>query len=296
MLEQAHAEQQGPSIEEADVIVAGGRGLGEPEKFALAEELAQALGGAVAATRAVVDAGWYPYSAQVGQTGKTVSPKLYVALGISGAIQHKVGMQGSNVIVAINKDANAPDLRVLGSRRRRRPARDRAEAGRARPRSHVVSVRPAEFPPPWSSSEAIASPTDPVDERIDVGFLIVGAGPAGLAAAIRLGQLVEEQPELAERLGEVPVAVLEKGKAPGSHLLSGAVINPRGLQRLFKGRKRIDELPFYGEVHGESVLFLTKKRALRIPDAADDGQSPQLHRVPVAARPLARATRPRRSA
>ena len=119
MLEQAHAVQQGPSIEEADVIVAGGRGLGEPEKFALAEELAQALGGAVAATRAVVDAGWYPYSAQVGQTGKTVSPKLYVALGISGAIQHKVGMQGSNVIVAINKDANAPifefaDLGVVG--------------------------------------------------------------------------------------------------------------------------------------------------------------------------------------
>ena len=119
MVEQAHAEQQGPSIEDADVIVAGGRGLGEPEKFALAEELARALGGAVAATRAVVDAGWYPYSAQVGQTGKTVSPKLYVALGISGAIQHKVGMQGSSVIVAINKDPNAPifeysDLGVVG--------------------------------------------------------------------------------------------------------------------------------------------------------------------------------------
>jgi electron transfer flavoprotein alpha subunit len=119
MLEQAHAEQEGPSIEDADVIVAGGRGLGEPEKFALAEELAKALGGAVAATRAVVDAGWYPYSAQVGQTGKTVSPKLYVALGISGAIQHKVGMQGSNVIVAINKDPNAPifefsDLGIVG--------------------------------------------------------------------------------------------------------------------------------------------------------------------------------------
>ncbi|MGZ4388077.1 MAG: electron transfer flavoprotein subunit alpha/FixB family protein [Gaiellaceae bacterium] len=119
MVEQAHAEQQGPSIEDADVIVAGGRGLGSPENFSLAEELARALGGAVAATRAVVDAGWYPYSAQVGQTGKTVAPKLYVALGISGAIQHKVGMQGSNVIVSINKDANAPifefsDLGVVG--------------------------------------------------------------------------------------------------------------------------------------------------------------------------------------
>jgi electron transfer flavoprotein alpha subunit len=112
-------ESSGPSIEDADVIVAGGRGLGAPENFSLAEELAQALGGAVGATRAVVDAGWYPYSAQIGQTGKMVSPKLYVALGISGAIQHKVGMQSSGTIVSINKDPNAPifefsDLGVVG--------------------------------------------------------------------------------------------------------------------------------------------------------------------------------------
>jgi electron transfer flavoprotein alpha subunit len=116
-----HEQEQssGPSIEDADIIVAGGRGLGAPENFTLAEELARALGGAVGATRAVVDAGWYPYAAQIGQTGKVVSPKLYVALGISGAIQHKVGMQSSNVIVAINKDPNAPifefsDLGVVG--------------------------------------------------------------------------------------------------------------------------------------------------------------------------------------
>jgi electron transfer flavoprotein alpha subunit len=116
---QDEEESSGPSIEDADVIVAGGRGLGAPENFTLAEELAKALGGAVGATRAVVDAGWYPYSAQIGQTGKTVSPKLYVALGISGAIQHKVGMQSSGTIVAINKDPNAPifefsDLGVVG--------------------------------------------------------------------------------------------------------------------------------------------------------------------------------------
>lgn len=119
MLDQAHEESGGPSIEEADIIVAGGRGLGKPENFALVEELARAIGGAVGATRAVVDAGWYPYAAQVGQTGKTVAPKLYIACGVSGAIQHKVGMQSSSVIVAINKDPNAPifefcDLGVVG--------------------------------------------------------------------------------------------------------------------------------------------------------------------------------------
>jgi electron transfer flavoprotein alpha subunit len=116
-------EQRGADvdIEGADILVAGGRGLGKAENFKLAEDLAAAFGGntAVAATRAVVDAGWYPYAAQIGQTGKTVSPKLYLAAGISGAIQHKVGMQSSENIVAINKDANAPifefsDLGIVG--------------------------------------------------------------------------------------------------------------------------------------------------------------------------------------
>lgn len=119
MVEQAHEEQTGPSIEEADILVTGGRGLGGPEHFAMLEELAQALGGAVASTRAVVDSGWYPYPTQIGQTGKVVSPKLYIGAGVSGAIQHKVGMQTSQTIVAINKDPNAPifefsDLAVVG--------------------------------------------------------------------------------------------------------------------------------------------------------------------------------------
>jgi electron transfer flavoprotein alpha subunit len=119
VVSQEQEQSSGPSIEDADVIVAGGRGLGGPENFTLAEGLARALGGAVGATRAVVDAGWYPYAAQIGQTGKVVSPKLYVALGISGAIQHKDGMQSSGTIVAINKDPNAPifefsDLGVVG--------------------------------------------------------------------------------------------------------------------------------------------------------------------------------------
>ena len=126
-------------------------------------------------------------------------------------------------------------------------------------------TRPSDFPPPFDVSEAIAPPTDPEDERIEVGVAIVGAGPAGLACAIRLGQLLEDAPAVAERLGEVPVAVIEKGKQPGSHLLSGAVVNPRALQRLFAGRKRLEELPFYGPVEQESVYFLTSSRAVRIP-------------------------------
>ncbi len=101
------------------MIVAGGMGLGAAENFSLAEELAAELGGVVGATRAAVYAGWYPRAAQIGQTGKTVSPKLYVALGISGAVQHKVGMQSSKVVVAVNKDPSAPifdtsDLAVIG--------------------------------------------------------------------------------------------------------------------------------------------------------------------------------------
>ncbi len=119
MVTRGEARGEDVNIEDAEILVGGGRGLGEAGNFELAENLAKSLGGAVAATRAVVDAGWYPYAAQIGQTGKTVAPKLYLAAGISGAIQHKVGMHRSENILAVNKDPNAPifefcDLGIVG--------------------------------------------------------------------------------------------------------------------------------------------------------------------------------------
>lgn len=123
--------------------------------------------------------------------------------------------------------------------------------------------KPSDVPPPFDSAEFITEP-DSADERIDVGALIVGGGPAGLSAAIRLAQILEERPELRDRLGDVPIAVVEKGRSAGSHLLSGAVINPRALRQLFPGLHS-EDMPFFGPVEKEGLYYLTRKRAVRVP-------------------------------
>jgi len=128
-----------------------------------------------------------------------------------------------------------------------------------------VNPKPADYPPPFAANEFITTPTDPVDERIEVGVLVVGAGPAGLACAIRFGQLLEADPDTAELLGDVPLAIVDKGKHPGAHLLSGAVVNPRSLKALFGDSFRTEDISSYGPVMRESVYVMTRTRALPIP-------------------------------
>ena len=126
----------------------------------------------------------------------------------------------------------------------------------------MPAVRPIEFPPPFDSADVIGPPTDPEEERIEVGIAIVGGGPAGLACANKLMQLLENEPELLEKLGEVPVAVIEKGKVPGAHLLSGANVDPSAMTRLFPDMDPADWPPVYQEVTKDATYFLTPKKAI----------------------------------
>ena len=247
----SRGEQRGADvdIEGADILVAGGRGLGKAEGFELCEELAAAFGGnsAVAATRAVVDAGWYPYAAQIGQTGKTVAPKLYLAAGISGAIQHKVGMQASENIVAINKDANAPifefsDLGIVGDLNKILPklteavkAQEGAASGVPRNGSSngkvVAGGLPAAGRLARGSSSSASSTARTSGSRS--ASRSSAAAPPGSPARTGCCSCSPTTPRRSERLGEVPVAVIEKAKACGGHNLSGAVMRPEPLQDLF---------------------------------------------------------------
>jgi electron-transferring-flavoprotein dehydrogenase len=128
----------------------------------------------------------------------------------------------------------------------------------------MTPVVPANYPPPFDPADYVKRPDGPADLRIECGVAIVGAGPAGLACAIRLGQLLGDDPETLEQLGEVPIIVLEKGKAAGSHELSGAIVNPSALRELFPDTP-LDQLPTYGPVTGEGVYFMTRGRAQRLP-------------------------------
>src|SRR5215204_7633971 len=125
----------------------------------------------------------------------------------------------------------------------------------------MPAVAPSEFPPPFESADVVGPPTDPEDERIEVGIAIVGGGPAGLACANKVMQLLEHEPELTEKLGEVPVAVIEKGKVAGAHLLSGANMKPSAMEELFPDLPK-EEWPVYQEVTKDAVYLLTKKAAL----------------------------------
>ena len=269
LVEQTHEESSGLSIEDADIIVAGGRGLGAPEGFTLLEELAAALGGAVAATRAVVDAGWYPYAAQVGQTGKTVSPKLYVACGHlrrDPAQGRHAGLgerSSRSTRTRTRRSSSSADLGVVGDLHQivpkltgaragaRRAERDGQRRSTSRPRS-APTRRSARRPIRATSGSRSASRSSAAGRR---------ASPArsGSASCSRSTRTC------ASGSATCRSRCSRRASRPGSHLLSGAVDEPARAATLFRGRLTIADIPTYGEVPGEAVYVLTRRARVRIP-------------------------------
>ena len=196
----------------ADIIVSGGRGLKRPENFQLVWDLAEVLGAEVGATRPLIQAGWVTADRQVGQTGKTVRPKLYIAAGISGAIQHRVGMESSDVIIAINEDPNAPifdfaTYGIVGNAMQILPALTDAF------RQHLATVQARGLTSAWRASRGRI-----MSEQFDV--IVVGAGPSGNAAAYT-----------AAKAG-LKVLQIERGESPGSKNVQGAILYSDALEKI----------------------------------------------------------------
>ena len=259
-------EQRGAdvNIEDADYLVAGGRGLGKAEGFEQLEELAERA----RRRRRRHPRGGRRRLVLLRRPDRPDGQDRRAEAVPGGRHLRRDPAQGRHAVLGEHRGdqqgLERPDLRVLRPRHRRRPEQDRPEAHRGRegeegrPRCRSLrSSSPRRSTRRGSSSDR---PTDAEDERIEVGVAIVGGGQAGLACAIRLLQLLEDDPELMEALGEVPVAVLEKGKVAGAHQLSGAVMNPSAIRELFPDD---DSWPHYGEVGGERVYFMpNKKRAI----------------------------------
>jgi electron transfer flavoprotein alpha subunit len=255
-------EQRGAdvNIEDADILV-GAAAARQEENFELAEG-SRLDGRRRGGHPAVVDAGWYPTPRRSVRPARPWREPLPGARHL-GAIQHKVGMQSSRTSwpstrTRTLRSSSSATLAWWGTSTRSSQAHrgDQGEEGQLMP------VEPAEFPPPVKPAEEFIAPiTDPEEERIEVGVAIVGGGPAGLACAIKVMQLLEDEPELTEKLGEVPVAVIEKGKTTGAHLLSGANMRPSAMRELFPDLDPSD-WPVFQEVTKDAVYFLTSKMAV----------------------------------